>query len=103
MTKILSPYAFAGEKAVKMLPETNESPELEFKVPPGSDLELPDSGTAVIQFTVLRETEDKESGTCTYRIRIDGVDKVKKAAKQPYTVKSAAEAMKEALDEGDDD
>lgn len=103
MTKILSPYAFAGEIAAKALPEPSESPELEFKVPPRSDLELPDSGTAVFQFTVLRETEDKESGTCVYRIRIDGIDKVKKAAKQPYTVKSASEAMKEALDSEDED
>ncbi len=102
MTKILSPYGFS-EMATKPMPRGDDSPELEFKLPAGSELDLPDSGTMLCEFVVVRETEDKEAGTCTYRIRVTGIDKVKKSAGKPFAVKSASEAMKEALDEEDDD
>ena len=103
MTKILSPYAGPGMPVEKLLPRNDESPELEFKFPAGSDLDLPAAGTMLCEFVVLRETEDKEAGTCTYRVRITGVDKVRKSAAKPFVVKSASEAMKEALDKEEEE
>lgn len=104
MTKILSPYAGQGMPAEKLFPRNDDSPELEFKFPAGSDLDLPEAGTMLCEFVVLRETEDREAGTCTYRVRITGIDKVKKAgSRKPFSVKSTAEAMKESLDEEEED
>jgi len=79
-------------------PEYDGRPTLELTIPESEDLELPKSGTMVVSFEVIRETEDHEAKQCRYSLRITEVDKVRKLKSPEMKVKTAAEAMEEEFD-----
>lgn len=104
MIKLLHEFLTpSGGMAVKM-PESPErdSPELTFRTPRGVDLDLPQSGTATIEFELVRVDKNVEQGDCRYTVRILQMSKPK-VEKRPYKVKSTAEAMREALDKDEDE